>query len=195
MSDKNPEYKIIKNAISKEYAQFMLDKVYEHNLTEPHDFDGFLGIKLDYSIIDPENKVSELIKYAEEYFNEKYLTENRSILLTRSYGTIMHPGSMITSHKDLYNSGRLHDFSYGDALVFNLYISDCEGGELYFEDLGVELKVNAGDVVLFPGYLLNHGVRTVTSGLRVAFLNHFSFLSEEDTKDGNINAKKINRYL
>jgi hypothetical protein len=192
MNTKAPSYKIIKDAITKDYAKQMVNNINANDLIERHDFDGFEGIVLDYSKIDPEGKVKDLIAYAKKYFIENYVPENRSVVLSRSYGTVMHPEAFLEPHKDLYNSGREHDFSYGDALVCNLYLSDCEGGELYFEDLGVDLKLEAGDAVLFPGYLLTHGVRTVKSGSRITLLNHFSLLSEEDTKDADlINKIKI----
>ena len=194
MNTNRPGYKVIREAIPKEYVELMLNNIKENNLIEPHDFEDFEGIKLDYSVIDPENKVAGLISEAEEYFNKNYVPENRAMLLTRSYGTIMHPGALLESHRDLYNSGRQHDFSYGDALVCNLYLSECEGGELYFDELAVDLKLEPGDAVLFPGYLLNHGVRTIRSGLRVTFLNHFSLLSEEDTKQIDLIANKIKIY-
>jgi hypothetical protein len=194
MNTANPGYKVIKQAISKEYVETMLNNIKIHNLIERHDFEDFEGIRLDYNLIDPENKVNDLVVYAEEYFRENYVPKNRDIVLTRSYGTIMHPGALLESHRDLYNSGRQHDFSYGDALVCNLYLSECEGGELYFEELDVDLKLEPGDAVLFPGYLLNHGVRTIRSGLRITFLNHFSLLSEEDTKQIDLIANKIKIY-
>lgn len=186
MNTENPSYKVIKNAITKGYARQIVDSINANNLTEKHDFEDFEGIVLDYSKIDPEGKVKDLIGYAKKYFIENYVPADRSLVLSRSYGTVMHPKAFLEPHKDLYKSGREHDFSYGDALVFNLYLSDCEGGELYFEDLGVDLKLEAGDAVLFPGYLLTHGVRTVTSGDRVTLLNHFSLLSEEDTRNPDL---------
>jgi hypothetical protein len=194
MNTANPGYKLIKEAIPKEYVEMMLHNIKTHGLVERHDFEDFEGIKLDYDLIDPENRVHDLIVYAEKHFRDNYVPKNRDMLLTRSYGTIMHPGALLESHRDLYNSGRQHDFSYGDALVCNLYLSECEGGELYFDELGVDLKLEPGDAVLFPGYLLNHGVRTIRSGLRITFLNHFSLLSEEDTKQIDLIANKIKIY-
>lgn len=182
MNTQNPGYKIIKNVVSKEYAETMMNLVRENNLIEPHVFSSFEGILLDYSKIDPENKVVDLIAYAKDYFLENYVPENRSIVFTRAYGTIMHENALLEPHKDLYNSGREHDFTYGDSLVCNLYLSNCEGGELYFEELQEDVKLELGDAILFPGHLLTHGVRKVTGGSRITFLNHFSLLSEEDTK-------------
>jgi hypothetical protein len=191
MSKNIATYKLIKGAIPKDYVELVLNKIKEHGLIEPHVFEDFEGIKAHYEIIDPENKIGKLLKDAEEYFSEHYVTEDRLMMLTRSYGTIMHPGALLESHRDLYNSGRQHNFSYGDALVCNLYLSECEGGELYFDELGVELKLEPGDAVLFPGYLLNHGVREIKSGRRITILNHFSLLSNEDSKQIDLIADKI----
>jgi hypothetical protein len=177
-----PEYLVFKNALTKEYVNIVLEKIQENNLIEPHPFGNFEGIKVDYSLIDPENKIKQILEDAEQYFRKTYASEKRELRLSRSYGTIMKPGAMIGDHKDLYNSGREHDFSYGDALVCNIYLSECDGGELTFSEIGVELKVSPGDVVLFPAHLLTHSVKTVIKGNRITLLNHFSLLSEEDTK-------------
>lgn len=188
-----PEYKVIREAIPKEYIEEIIKRIKDGGFIEPHPFTNFEGIVIDYSAIDPESKIQDIIKYAEEYFTEKYVTKERGMVLSRSYGTIMHKGALLEPHKDLYDSGREHDFSYGDALVCNIYLSECDGGELRFAEIGVELKLNAGDVVLFPGYLLNHSVNTVRDGDRVTILNHFSLLSEEDTKQIDLIKNKIKK--
>jgi hypothetical protein len=183
MTHDNMNYKVIRNAIPLEYVEIILKNIKDNDLIEEHPFNKFQGIKIDYSLIDPENMISGVLKDAEKYFRDHYVPKGRDIVLSRSYGTIMHPGALLEPHKDLYDSGREHDFSYGDALVCNLYLSDCEGGELMFPEIESRLKLNAGDVVLFPGYLLTHSVDTVRNGSRITILNHFSLLSEEDTKN------------
>jgi len=183
MNNESPVYMVIRNALTKEYVDSVIAKIKENDLIEPHPFTNFQGIKVDYSLIDPENKIQDIINDAEKYFKASYAKDGRDLLLSRSYGTIMSSGALLEHHKDLYNSGRQHDFSYGDALVCNIYLSDCEGGELVFPEIDVELKLNAGDVVLFPGYLLTHGVKMVKSDSRITILNHFSLLSVEDTKE------------
>lgn len=193
MNNTHPEYKVIRNAISKEDVESIIKRIKEGGFIEPHPFTNFEGIKIDYSVIDLENKIQDVIKDAEKYFTESYVTEERAMLLSRSYGTIMHPGALLEPHRDLYESGREHDFSYGDALVCNIYLSECEGGELRFGEIGVELSLNAGDVVLFPGYLLNHSVNIVKDGDRITILNHFSLLSEEDTKQIDLIKDKIKK--
>ena len=176
------KYKVIKNVLNKDQIESILKKIKDNGCLEPHDFENFEGIKIDYNLIDVDRAVENVINEAEKYFLENFSIPNRQMILTRSYGTIMHPGAMLVPHKDLYNSGRLHDFSYGDALVCNVYLSDnFEGGELVFPELGIEIKPEAGDVVLFPGYLIEHGVNEVKSGSRITLINHFSLMSEEDT--------------
>jgi hypothetical protein len=194
MNIESPSYKVIRGALSKEYVDLVLEKIKENDLIEPHPFNNFQGVKVDYTIIDPQNKIQEILIDAEKYFRDNYVTEGREMVLSRSYGTIMNYGASLENHKDLYNSGREHDFSYGDALVCNVYLSDCDGGELVFPEIDVILKLNAGDVVLFPGYLLTHGVHTVKSGSsRITILNHFSLLSEEDTKNIDSIAEKLKK--
>lgn len=181
---------IIKSYITPEYAKNIVKLVREQNLFEDHLFYQFEGIKMDLEKIDPENKVSELIEIARSYFEENYSVPGRSIVLSRSYGTVMHPGAWLEVHLDHYNSGREHDFTYGDSLVCNLYLNDeFEGGELTFPEIGLEFKPEIGDAVFFPGFLLKHGVNEVKSGIRISFLNHFSLLSEEDSLNENILAK------
>jgi hypothetical protein len=189
----NATYKIFKNVLPKEYVDLVLSKIKENRLVEPHPFLNFEGIKIDYKIIDPEGRIQDILMTAETYFRQNYLTPGREIVLSRSYGTIMHEGAQLEPHKDLYNSGREHDFSYGDALVCNIYLSECDGGELVFPELNAELKINAGDVIVFPGYLLTHSVNPVKSGFRATILNHFSFLSEEDTKNIDSIAEKLKK--
>lgn len=193
MTTKHPEYKVIRQAIPKEYVDETLKRIRDGGFIEPHPFTNFEGIIIDYSVIDPENKIQNVIKNAEKYFIEHYVTKKRGMVLSRSYGTIMHPGALLEPHKDLYDSGREHDFSYGDALVCNIYLSECDGGELSFSDIGIDLNLNAGDAVLFPGYLLTHSVKTVEGGNRVTILNHFSLLSEEDTKQIDLIKNKIQK--
>ena len=180
----NPTYHILKSAIDKDYIKLIMDNVEKHNIIEPHVFTHYEGILLDYKKIDPENKINTILEYAKKYFQENYSVPGRDIVLSRSYGTIMNVGAGLTPHLDKYNSGHTHDFSYGDALVCNIYLSEFEGGELIFPELNEEIKPEIGDVIMFPGFLLLHGVNTVSKGKRVNFINHFALLSEEDTKNG-----------
>lgn len=186
---------IIKSFITTEYAKSMVELINKFNLMEDHPFYNFKGIKMELDKIDPENKVNELIEIAKSYFEQNYSIPGRSILFSRSYGTAMYPGSWLDVHLDHYNSGREANFSYGDSLVCNLYLSeDYEGGELVFPEIGYEFKPQIGDAVFFPGFLLKHGVNHVKSGTRISLLNHFSLLSEEDSLDESISSMLRRTY-
>lgn len=184
MTTEKPTYHVLKGAIDRDYAKLIIDIVENSNVIEPHVFEHYKGVILNYDKIDPQNKIKDIIEYAKKYFEENYSLPGRDIVLSRSYGTIMDIGGNLGAHLDKYDSGHTYDFSYGDALVCNIYLSDFEGGELIFPDLNKEIKPEMGDVILFPGYLLMHGIKPVLSGKRINFINHFSLLSEYDTKNG-----------
>lgn len=45
--------------------------------------------------------------------------------------------------------------------------SDYSGGEIYFPELGIEIKPNAGDLICFPDTPdFVHGVKPITNGIR-----------------------------
>jgi predicted 2-oxoglutarate/Fe(II)-dependent dioxygenase YbiX len=57
---------------------------------------------------------------------------------------------------------------------------DYEGGEIYFPNLGVEIKPEAGSVICFPtSEKYRHGVRTVLSGERFAISQFWTFKSDK----------------
>lgn len=77
-------------------------------------------------------------------------------------GYELHP------HADAENpDGSPHPFPWR-ALAAVLYLNDdYGGGEIYFPNLGLQLKPRPGTLVVFPGTLKYlHGVRPVTSGMR-----------------------------
>lgn len=60
------------------------------------------------------------------------------------------------------------DASKPNDIATLIYLNDdYEGGEIYFPQLGIEIKPKPGDLVMFPdnpGYV--HGVKSITSGVR-----------------------------
>jgi predicted 2-oxoglutarate/Fe(II)-dependent dioxygenase YbiX len=50
---------------------------------------------------------------------------------------------------------------------------DYEGGELLFPEQSGSLKAKAGDMVVFPGYYVSHGVAKITKGTRRVLLVFF----------------------
>ena len=68
MNIQSPSYVLIENALPKEYLEIVLNKIKENGLVEEHPFSNFEGIKIDYSLIDPDNKIQKIINDAEKYF-------------------------------------------------------------------------------------------------------------------------------
>lgn len=64
--------------------------------------------------------------------------------------------------------GTCHTVDYG----FIIYLSDFEGGDIYYPELGVEYKPNKGDMVIHSaGMRYQHGVHKVTKGPRICYAN------------------------
>jgi predicted 2-oxoglutarate/Fe(II)-dependent dioxygenase YbiX len=86
-------------------------------------------------------------------------------------GYELHP------HADSENPGGVpHPFPWRDFASV-IYLNDeYEGGEIYFPNLGIELKPRPGTLIAFPGTLRYlHGVRRVTSGMRHTIASFITF--------------------
>lgn len=161
---------IVKNFVSSEYAKQWAKNGHKENNPLYHPFENFNSL-LTNPETDPENKLQEVIDFGYNYFNKKYSGPNKTVVLDRSHGVVMSKGAWLVSHKDVYDPS---SGNAGNSLVCNLFLTDdYDGGELIFEEIDVEIKPNAGDLVVFPGFLLKHGVKTVKSGIRINVVNHF----------------------
>lgn len=109
---------------------------------------------------------------------EKHFKDNYDIKYTfdmkRLYGNIMDTGAENPAHNDdgdHYEGKPEIELHYSSILMLN---SDYEGGELYFEHHGVEVKLEEGDVIMFRGNAENlHGVRPIKEGQRFNFIFFF----------------------
>jgi hypothetical protein len=66
-----------------------------------------------------------------------------------------------------------------------LYLNeDYEGGELFFDDHGIEIKPNSCSYYVFPGGIENiHGVREITKGQRYTMVSFWDFEEAEYTEE------------
>jgi predicted 2-oxoglutarate/Fe(II)-dependent dioxygenase YbiX len=72
---------------------------------------------------------------------------------------------------DVYPGKPNNEEHYSCILMLN---SDYEGGELYFPLHDIEVKLEAGDFIMFRGNSANlHGIKKISSGKRVNMVIFF----------------------
>jgi len=124
----------------------------------------------DNSFLQPLRVV---INKVEQYFRRTYDIKY-TFDMKRLYGNIMDIGAQNPAHDDdgdHYEGKPSVELHYSSILMLN---SDYEGGELYFQHHGVEVKLEEGDLIMFRGNAENlHGVRTVKEGRRFNFIFFF----------------------
>ena len=88
------------------------------------------------------------------------------------------PGQHFQTHSD-------HGYSYICVLSSVGYVNDdYEGGELYFDKIGVKIKPKAGDLYLFPSsYIYSHAAMPVTSGVKYSVVTMLDYLEAAHTPD------------
>ena len=118
--------------------------------------------------------IRRVLKVAAKTFKDNYEFAYNRFELKRLFGNIMDTGSINEPHDDdgdVYPSKPDVEEHYSCILMLN---SDYEGGELYFEHHDIQLKLEAGDLIMFRGNAANlHGVREVTSGKRINVIIFF----------------------
>lgn len=111
-----------------------------------------------------------VLKKVQQYFTSNYEMKY-TFDMKRFYGNIMDTGAENPAHDDdgdYYEGKPEVELHYSCILMLN---SDYEGGELYFQHHGVQVKLEAGDLIMFRGNAENlHGVRPITKGKRYNFI-------------------------
>jgi hypothetical protein len=67
-----------------------------------------------------------------------------------------------------------------NSLCFLIALGEFEGGELYFPQLNIIIKLKPGQIVVFPSHLLLHGNFIVTKGIRysIVYFVHAGFFKD-----------------
>jgi len=173
-------YTLVKNVIPKDRC----DQIAKEILAEadpdfdPRDGYSHFGIEARDLREAPENlphpEIVDAISIAYKHFLDNYEMKYNTFELKRVFGNVMATGSENLVHDDdgdVYPDKPDVEEHYSCVLMIN---SDYEGGELFFEHHGVEVKLEAGDLIMFRGNAANlHGVREVTSGSRINYILFF----------------------
>lgn len=118
--------------------------------------------------------VKRALLLANKVFTENYTFKYNRFELKRLFGNIMNKGAINEPHDDdgdIYPGKMSVEEHYSCILMLN---SDYTGGQLYFEHHGIELRLEAGDLIMFRGNAENlHGVREVLDGKRVNVIIFF----------------------
>ena len=121
--------------------------------------------------------------FAYNFFLDKYKA-NGKFSLNRSHANLMRENAELPPHEDdRYFDQPLDDLGSKTYVASFLLNDDYEGGELVFGQSEISLKPNAGTLILFPGYMLRHGVNKVKSGTRVNILSHFFDVTDVSKMD------------
>lgn len=118
--------------------------------------------------------LKDAITSAYNYFLDNYEMKYNTFELKRLFGNVMSKGAINEQHDDdgdVYPGKPDVEEHYSCILMLN---SEYEGGELYFQHHNIEVKLKAGDLIMFRGNAANlHGVREVLSGERVNIIIFF----------------------
>lgn len=119
------------------------------------------------SDFDPDNRIRDNVLIpSQNFFLDNYKMDH-TFEIKRIIGNVMKPGAICDKHNDdgdIYEGKPEIEKHYSGLFFLN---DNYEGGELYFFNLGVQIKPKIGSLVLFRGDEERlHGVNQVRSGYR-----------------------------
>lgn len=133
--------------------------------------------KAAYAINGLTNKMSEcMIEYADIfnidrkalYYAVSLLTDPRTTMGINKYDQNAFMGAHVDFNED----------NYYLAYTIVVYLNDnYEGGELYFNDLGIKIKPEAGSVIMYPSALpYTHQSMEITKGRKMLITHHWQMI-------------------
>lgn len=123
--------------------------------------------------VDPNKTLLKIKDKIESYYLEKYEMHG-DFVFSRMFGASMFEGAELAPHRDEDpNPDGQYDGKKRSHVCSIILNDDHEGGELVFQDQGKSVKGKPGDMILFPGYYVSHGVSKITKGVRRVVLVFF----------------------
>ena len=187
-----------KNVITEEERLALIDLIMSDLTPDLRPHYMHKGI-LNRDLFKEENTMYEPLRRAVNICNDTFLKNYKMnynrFELKRLFGNVMETGAINHPHDDdgdRYPGKPLVEEHYSAILMLN---SDYEGGELYFQHHDVEVRLEAGDLIMFRGNAENlHGVREVTNGKRINVIIFFRNIPVEDKYDEDFWEEFLENY-
>jgi len=180
-------YEVLEGHISEEELRYLNEMVIKYSGHDPKPlFEGTGLIERsavdnpeDYPLLlDPNKTLIKVLNIVRDYFLEKYEMLG-TLEFSRMFGVTMLEGAVLPAHRDEdANNDGLFDGKKRSHVCSLLLNDDYEGGELVFPEQSRSIKPKAGDMVVFPGYYVSHGVAEITKGTRRVLLVFFYDVTE-----------------
>jgi hypothetical protein len=185
MSETALPYKLVKNVLTPSQCETYIKWIDKYaRKDEFRTGYRLLGMPMEHlfdETIDFLQPLRVVLSKVDKYFRSAYEMKY-TFGMKRFYGNIMDTGAENPAHDDdgdYYDGKPDVELHYSCILMLN---SDYEGGELYFQHHGLEVKLEAGDLIMFRGNAENlHGVRPITEGKRYNFIFFYrDFIPKEE---------------
>jgi predicted 2-oxoglutarate/Fe(II)-dependent dioxygenase YbiX len=177
-----PTYEVLEGNISADELRQLNEMVIKNSGYDPKPLFEGSGLIESFSVevpenypisMDPNKILLKVLNIVKDYFLDKYDMLG-TLTFNRMFGVTMFEGAVLPAHRDedANNDGIFDGMkrSHVCSLILN---DDYEGGELVFPDQNTSVKAKAGDMVVFPGYYVSHGVAEITKGTRRVLLVFF----------------------
>lgn len=176
-------YEVIDDFLTEKDVSYLLDMVIKNSGPDGKpNFEGTALLdesalrdsgELYSSGIDPQGLLLKIKDKIENYYLNTYEMKG-NFIFSRLYGCSMFEGAYLPDHRDEDpNPEGEYDGKKRSHVCSIILNDDFEGGELNFSQHGAKIKGKPGDMILFPGYYVSHGVEKITKGVRRVILVFF----------------------
>lgn len=170
-------YYLEKNVLSKEEMDDLIafiDKNLEPDYRPGYEHAGMTVQDVYHSDDKIYDSLRKAVKICSETFTKNYTFSYNRFELKRLFGNVMHPGAFNEPHDDdgdVYPGKPDIEEHYSAILMLT---DNYQGGDLHFVHHDTNVRLEAGDLIMFRGNAKNlHGVTEVTDGRRVNVIIFF----------------------